>query len=356
MVKEIFWANKKVLVTGHTGFKGSWLCLLLNELNAKVYGYSLNPESEFSMFEQLGINNFVENKFADIRDLNILSNYISEVKPDIIIHMAAQAFVRKSYIEPILTWETNTIGTLNLLEAAKNLVNTCSIVVVTTDKVYENNEWVYAYRENDLLGGFDPYSASKAAAELLVSSWRNSFGFKYKNLKIATARAGNVIGGGDWSQDRIIPDIIRALAIKNTIKIRNPLSIRPWQHVIEPLSGYLSLSKKIYLNTEDNHIQSAFNFGPNLNNSKNVTELVENVLKIWPGSWEIINENNILHETKILNVTIDKAQELLSWKPKWDFETSVRKTVEWYQKFYNSDDILQFTKLQILDYFKDNVI
>ena len=332
MVSINFWNGKRVLITGHTGFKGSWLSLWLNELNAEVFGYAFEPETNPSLYSQLKLSTLINNNFGDIRDTNSVANYILKVKPDVIIHMAAQPLVRHSYKEPLYTWQTNVIGTINLLEAARKLTNRCAIVFVTTDKVYKNLEWNFSYREIDQLGGFDPYSSSKAAAELVVDSWRNSFFESQDNIRIATGRAGNVIGGGDWSDDRIVPDMIKALSANEIIRVRNPKSVRPWQHVLEPLSGYLILAEKLF--TQDDPVfQSAFNFGPLASNSRTVEDLVCHSLNLWPGEWlEVINPTEP-HEAGILNVSIDKAGAILKWRPKWNFEESVEKTVNWYKAF-----------------------
>lgn len=330
MVNINFWKGKRVLITGHTGFKGSWLSLWLNELNAEVFGYALEPETNPSLFSQLKLSTLINNNFGDIRDTNSVANYILKVKPDVIIHMAAQPLVRHSYKDPLYTWQTNVIGTVNLLEAARKLTNRCAIVVVTTDKVYENLEWNFSYREIDKLGGFDPYSSSKAAAELVVDSWRNSFFKSQDNIRIATGRAGNVIGGGDWSEDRIVPDMIKSLSANEIIRVRNPKSVRPWQHVLEPLSGYLILAEKLF--TQDDPVfQSAFNFGPLASNSRTVEELVCYSLNIWPGEWQKVINPTEPHEASLLNISIDKSGAILKWRPKWNFEESVEKTVNWYK-------------------------
>jgi len=286
--KLSFWSGKKVLITGHTGFKGSWLMLWLLEQGAEVYGYSLEPKKDLNLFnnllKELSFNNF--NHFiGDICELKDFKSYIFQTKPDIIFHLAAQSLVRKSYEEPINTWQTNLIGSLNLLQCLRELDSNCSVVLVTTDKVYKNNEWIFGYRENDQLGGFDPYSASKAALEIAVSSWRNSFCKSHSdnnsNIKIATARAGNVIGGGDWAEDRIIPDIMRSLSNNKILEIRNPLSTRPWQHVLEPLWGYMELARKLYMNEKG--FCEAFNFGPLIESNKKVIAAINEMPEAKPS-------------------------------------------------------------------------
>ncbi len=349
MVDKEFWKGKKVLVTGHTGFKGSWLSLWLNEMGSEVYGYALESETNPSLFSQLRLESLMNHYLGDIRDADLLRDYILKVQPDVIIHMAAQALVRRSYKEPVYTWQTNVIGTINLLEASRSLSNHCAIVVVTTDKVYENKELDYAYREEDQLGGFDPYSSSKAAAELVVSSWRNSFFKLKKNVRIASGRAGNVIGGGDWSEDRIVPDMIRSLNEGQIIKVRNPRSVRPWQHVLEPLSGYLILAEKLY--TQDSlEFQSAFNFGPLVSNSRTVEDLVNQSLVFWPGQWKNTSDKNEPHEAGLLNVNIEKAASILQWKPKWSFKESIEYTVNWYKGCHLGQNVELITREQIRIY------
>jgi CDP-glucose 4,6-dehydratase len=346
MVNKTFWKNKKVLVTGHTGFKGSWLSLWLCELGADVYGYSLEPDTNPSLFNQLALEKRLHHKVADIRDGRSIVAYVGEINPDVIIHMAAQPLVRQSYTEPVYTWETNVMGTINLLEAVRPLQHTCAVVVVTTDKVYENLNWHYAYRETDRLGGYDPYSSSKAAAEIVTDSWRNSFFKDSQHIRIASARAGNVIGGGDWAQDRIVPDMIRALQKNEMIQVRNPFAVRPWQHVLEPLAGYLTLAEYIYTHN-DAAYKSAFNFGPAQAQQKNVKALVENALAIWPGSWNDASDPGAVHEAGLLSVSIDKALNMLTWQPKWDFSQTVFYTIDWYKKQAGGDDVAGITIEQI---------
>lgn len=346
MISSNFWSGKKVLVTGHTGFKGSWISLWLNELGAEVFGYALEPETTPSLFSQLNLSTLTHHYIGDIRGTDSVSDYVLKVKPDVIIHMAAQPLVRRSYREPLCTWQTNVFGTINILEAAKKLANKCAIVIVTTDKVYENREWDYSYREIDQIGGFDPYSSSKAAAELVVNSWRNSFFQSQNNIRIATVRAGNVIGGGDWSEDRIVPDMIRSLSANQIVKVRNPQSVRPWQHVLDPLSGYLMLAEKVFVH-DDPILQSAFNFGPLTCNSRTVEDLVNQSLNFWPGQWQDISNQSGPHEAGLLNVSIDKATSILQWNPKWDFNQSVQETIKWYKSYYSGSDMGFITCEQI---------
>ena len=333
--QKSFWRGKRVLVTGHTGFKGSWLSLWLNKLGAEVYGIGLPPEQTICLFNQLNLENLINHNTIDVRDFDSLSTLVHACKPDVVLHLAAQAFVRRSYIDPLETWNINLQGSLHLLASLQNVESNCAVVMITTDKVYKNNEWDYGYREEDQLGGYDPYSASKAALELAVASWRSSFcGSKpYQNpfLKVATARAGNVVGGGDWSKDRIIPDIVRALITKTPVKVRNPYSTRPWQHVLEPLSGYLLLAESLYSNQ---CTPSAYNFGPMISSNKSVDELVRQALLYWPGDYLISSKRTDYHEATKLNLQIDKAYHQLSWSPVWDFAQTVQRTIQWYKSFH----------------------
>ncbi len=333
-----FWKNKKVLITGHTGFKGSWLTLYLLNLGAKVTGLALNPNENQPLFNQLDLERKIHHNIVDINNLELVKEIVNDSKPDFIFHLAAQPLVRESYINPLNTWKTNVFGSLNLLESIKDFSHMCSIVIVTTDKVYKNINWHYGYRENDPLGGYDPYSSSKAALEIAVSSWRDSFcgtkSYQNPNLFIATCRAGNVIGGGDWGEDRIIPDIIRNLQENKVIKIRNKFAIRPWQHVLEPISGYVQLAKKIYETSDTKsklNLCGAFNFGPNLDSNRKVSELVNEVIKYWKGTWIDTSNDDDFHEAKILKLNIDKSYELLNWKPKWEFGEVIYRTIMWYK-------------------------
>ena len=360
MTKEkSFWNGRKVLITGHSGFKGSWLVLLLSQLGAEVSGYSLMPETgEFPLFEKLNeqCSKFkgTHSCFGDICDLEKLRSFVLEVQPEIVFHLAAQPLVRLSYKEPLKTWKTNVEGSLNILEALKCLNHKCAVVMITTDKVYHNEEWIHGYRENDKLGGKDPYSSSKAAAEIAISSWRESFcGNLYhqtSNLHIASARSGNVIGGGDWSLDRILPDSIRALSESKPILIRNPLSTRPWQHVLEPLSGYLKLAENLALSNND-FFCSAYNFGPEVSSNRSVQDLVEKIVSIWPGKWSIIGNEGQAYESNLLHLNIDKSHHHLDWSPKWNFDTTVNRTIAWYKNVSQGDDELECCLSDIQAYF-----
>jgi CDP-glucose 4,6-dehydratase len=325
------YAGKKIFVTGHTGFKGSWLCEWLLQLGAQVTGYSLPPETNPALFRQLDLQPRLRHIIGDIRDLPKLKRELLKCRPDFVFHLAAQPLVRDSYARPLETFETNLIGTINVLEALRDLTKPCAAIFITTDKVYENREWRRGYREDDSLGGYDPYSASKATAEIAIASWRRSF-FQHHPVKIASVRAGNVIGGGDWALHRIVPDCIRALKKNRPIAVRNPLSTRPWQHVVEPLSGYLWLGAKISaLKTNDKTFCSAFNFGPNADANRPVRELVEEILKHWPGKWENKSDPRAVHEAGLLQLNIGKAAYVLEWKPVWNFSRTIEQTVNWYR-------------------------
>ena len=346
--------GKRVFITGHTGFKGSWLCEWLLELGAQIVGYSLPPETKPALFEQLGLKSRLEHLVGDIRDAKALSQALLRARPDFIFHLAAQALVRESYARPVETFDTNVMGTVNLLEAMRSIQHPCAAVLITTDKCYENREQDRGYREEDPLGGRDPYSASKAAAEIAISSYRRSF-FQSQPIKIASARAGNVTGGGDWATDRIVPDCIRALQKGSPIPVRNPGATRPWQHVLEPLSGYLWLAARLsQLKTSDDPLCSAFNFGPTREANRSVRELVEEVLKHWPGTWVDQSDPSAVHEAKLLYLEIAKALKLLKWEPVWSFSKNVERTVGWYRSVLESPKFAQRELLnQISNYCAD---
>ena len=328
-----FWNGRRVLITGHTGFKGSWLSLWLLELGAEVTGLALPPETQSSLFLKLGLSQRLDHRVGDIRDADLLKDLVLEIRPDVVFHLAAQPLVRLSYQEPVATWATNVMGTIYLLEALRLLDQPCSCVFVMTDKVYRNNEWVYGYRENDPLGGHDPYSSSKAAAEIAIGSWRSSYcgplSHQTPHLRLASARAGNVIGGGDWATDRIVPDAMRSLARGEPIPVRNPKATRPWQHVLEPLAGYLRLAE--VLATDSAPSCEAFNFGPTLASNRPVGELVSSILEHWPGEWLDQSDPTSPHEANLLHLQIDKAHHQLGWKPCWDYDTTLARTVGWYR-------------------------
>ena len=330
-----FYKSKKVFVTGHSGFKGLWLLCWLSKMGAIVKGYSLPPDNNISFFNSVKENIQFENIFADIRDSSVLKKEIEDFQPDIIFHLAAQALVRTSYHFPAETFEVNTVGTANILEAVILLKKKCTVIIITTDKVYRNREEDYYYKEEDTLGGYDPYSASKAAAEIVVSSFRNSF-FNFKDYlnhqkKIISVRAGNVIGGGDYSKDRIIPDVVRSLQNVTEIKVRNPYSIRPWQHVLEPLNGYLQLAMLAHEN--ENQISDAYNFGPFENDHLAVSELVKTAINNWgSGTWKDISNSKEPHEAGLLKLDINKAINELNWQPKMNSQQAIEWTIRWYKE------------------------
>jgi CDP-glucose 4,6-dehydratase len=348
-----FWANKRVLVTGHTGFKGSWLSLWLHHLGAKVIGLSNEPEVQPTLLSQLGLDHCVEDHLGDVRNAPGLADLVAQTQPDVVFHLAAQPLVRRSYQEPLYTWETNVLGTVHLLEALRQLRKPCAAVFITTDKVYENREWNFGYRETDPLGGYDPYSSSKAAAEIAIAAWRQSFFPLHNPVAVAVARAGNVIGGGDWSEDRVVPDAVRSLQANRPIQVRNPGSTRPWQHVLEPLSGYLLLAQKLYQAIDagvENPYATAFNFGPALSSNQTVQRLIEQVLKCWPGQWQDVSNPHALHEAGKLHLITDQAFHLLGWQPRWDFGQTVEKTISWYRAVHGGAAIAELTMAQILEY------
>ncbi len=334
--------GKRVLLTGHTGFKGAWLAEWLLSLGAEVTGFALPPPTTPSLFGQLGLASRLRHIEGDVRDLAAVRAAFAVARPDFVFHLAAQPLVRLSYDQPTETFAANVMGTANILEAARlaaDPARPCAIVAITTDKCYENREWVHSYREEDPMGGYDPYSASKGAAELVIASYRRSF-FSAPGcpVRLASARAGNVIGGGDWALDRIVPDCIRALAKGESIPVRNKVATRPWQHVLEPLSGYLWLGAALAA-PETARVKfapalyaSAFNFGPALASNKTVAELVQEILKHWPGRWDDKSDPHAPHEAKLLNLATDKAHHLLGWSPAWPFAETIDRTVAWYRQ------------------------
>ena len=350
-----FWLDRNVLITGHTGFKGTWLSLWLNKLGSNVSGLSLKePVSTPDMFMSLGVNQLINNNRGDIIHYDICSDVINNTRPQIIFHMAAQALVRESYNNPIDTYKTNIIGTANILEAARNCETVKTIVVITTDKCYENVEKDYAYVETDPLGGYDPYSSSKACAEHVASAYYRSF-FKEKDIGLATVRAGNVIGGGDWSADRLIPDAVKTWSENKKLIIRYPEAIRPWQHVLEPLSGYLMLAKVLLENPTD--FSGGWNFGPNQNSVKTVQDVVELAANNWSvnAEWEPSHENHI-HEASLLQLNSSKAKSQLGWKPLTDFEKGVSETIRWYKEYYRNNVDMKAVTLQQIEKYENNFI
>jgi CDP-glucose 4,6-dehydratase len=348
-----FYHGKRILVTGHTGFKGAWLSLWLNKLGAKVWGVSLPPPTQPNLHELIQSQVFAGEITCDIRDAEALAAAVKKVQPDVVFHLAAQAIVRRSYAEPLETFQTNALGTANVLEAVRQAGLPCVVLVVTSDKCYENREWEFAYREIDPLGGHDVYSMSKGAAELVASAWRRSFFLPNPKLgPVATARAGNVIGGGDYAPDRIVPDCVRALIEKRPILVRNPAAVRPWQHVLECLSGYLWLAARLSREPRTSPLAGAFNFGPDPAARQPVRRLVEEFLRHWPGEWVDGSQPDAPHEATFLGLSIDKAAALLGWRPGWDFCEAVQRTVAWYHERHvgHSRDLLGFSLAQIEDY------
>jgi CDP-glucose 4,6-dehydratase len=344
---KLAYCGKRVFVTGHTGFKGSWLCEWLLALGAEVVGFALDPQPHEILYSQLNLENRIANDIrGNLSDRLLLAQSIKNFAPEIVLHLAAQPLVRLSYDIPVETFATNVMGTAHLLDAVRHSGNPCSVVAVTTDKCYENREWLHAYREEDPMGGHDPYSASKGAAEIVIASYRSSYFPTSGSVKLASARAGNVIGGGDWAQDRIIPDCFRALACGKSIPVRNKIATRPWQHVLEPLSGYLWLAAS--LSGDCSGLTSAFNFGPSLTSNRTVAELVIELLRHTGGKWTDASDPHALHEASKLNLATDKAFHLLGWQPVWSFEETVAQTVNWYQK--SSHGAADYTRSQIADY------
>lgn len=343
-----FWNGKKVLITGHTGFKGSWLAFWLGLLGAEVYGYALEAETQPNLFESLQLSERTKTVFGDIRHLPHFLETLHKVQPEIIFHLAAQSLVRRSYRQPVETYSTNVIGTVNILEAARNINSVRSIVISTTDKVYENAELGRAFREDEKLGGFDPYSSSKACAELAVSAYRSSFYAEGRCL-IGTARAGNVIGGGDWSEDRLLPDVFRSLIFNEQLEIRSPESIRPWQHVLEPLAGYMMLAERLY--NRENRFASAWNFGSGESDAQPVIWILNKIKDIWndPITWNLSSDTHP-HEAKILKLDSTKAQNELEWQPKLILAEAVKMTAEWYLGFKNGNNLINLTADQISFY------
>lgn len=337
--------GRRVLLTGHTGFKGSWLALWLAELGAQVVGYALPPPTRPSLFEAAHVAQCLTHHPGNLLDVARLTAVWQAADPEIVFHLGAQSLVRESYREPLRTVQVNVQGTVHVLELARQASRPVAVIVVTSDKCYENREWVYGYRETDMLGGHDVYSASKAAVELLTAAWRRSFG-----LTAATVRAGNVIGGGDWAADRIVPDCLRALTRGQAIAVRNPLAVRPWQHVLEPLSGYLLLGSRL-LSAEGACYADAWNFGPPPEQALSVRQLVEAVLAAWGGgSWIDASDPQAPHEATLLQLSTDKARALLGWRPHWDFATTVRQTVAWYKAFHAGEDMAAWCRRQIREY------
>ncbi len=347
MNKE-FWQDRIVFLTGHTGFKGGWTALWLTSLGAKVHGFSLEPPTSPSFYEEVGIESIINKSvIGDICDLDHLSKEMNISNASIVIHMAAQPLVRHSYSYPVETFKTNVMGTINVLESARMSDSVKAVVNITTDKCYENKEWVWAYRESDRLGGHDPYSNSKACAEMVTNSYRSSF-FQDNKTNIATVRAGNVIGGGDWALDRLIPDFFRSLDKGKILTVRSPNAIRPWQHVFEPISGYIKVAESLV--NEGSNFSEAWNFGPEESDAKPVSWIVEELCKNIPeAKWEIESSSK-LHEAGNLKLDSSKAKKLLNWKPRWDLKDALEATTSWHKAWKNSDDMYNFSIQQIKNF------
>jgi len=349
-----FWQAKKVFLTGHTGFKGGWLSLWLQNLGAELTGYALNPSTNPNLFEQAKVASGMHSKIGDIRNLDQLQAEIQKAQPEIVFHLAAQPLVRYSYDNPIETYSTNVMGAVNVLEVIRSTASVRSVVVVTTDKCYENREWVWPYRENEAMGGHDPYSSSKGCAELVTAAYRSSYfnpsEYKRHGVGIATARAGNVIGGGDWSKDRLIPDILNAVNAGAPVQLRNPCAIRPWQHVLEPLYGYLTLAEKLY--GDGGNFSEAWNFGPEQADCISVLEIANKLIAISSSKSNIETERNDgqPHEARLLRLDIAKARKLLNWRPYLDINTALRLTANWSQFHLKNDDVRNITLSQIQSY------
>lgn len=361
-ISENFWCGKKVLVTGHTGFKGTWLCTWLLSLGAEVSGFALKPttcQGQEPLFSQIGLEHRLKHYIGDIRDRDLVMKVIKQESPDIIFHLAAQALVLDSYSHPVETYDVNVMGTIHVLDALRLLGKTCCGIMVTTDKCYENNEWLYGYREIDKLGGYDPYSSSKAAAEIAIQAYQRSF-FSINNsmVGVSSVRAGNVLGGGDWNLNRIIPDCIRSLLNNEPILVRNPLARRPWQHVLEPLSGYIMLAEFMYndlVSENTKAFNGAYNFGPNLKSNKTVQAVVQEILKHWPGTWINGSQSLTAHESNMLNLSYEKAFHLLNWSPRWTFEETIEHTITFYRQVSMGIDPTDIIERQIADFKYSNI-
>jgi CDP-glucose 4,6-dehydratase len=347
-----FWSNKVVLITGHTGFKGAWIALWLKSLGAEVIGYSLPPPTTPSLFESLRLDKIIQSLDGDIRNLDQLNKTITLYKPDIVIHMAAQSLVRYSYRNPVETFSTNILGTVNVMEAVRLSGSTRVLLNVTSDKCYENREWIWGYRESDPLGGRDPYSCSKACAELITAAYRQSF-FSQSTAseapKVASVRAGNVIGGGDWAEDRLIPDVIRSFLKKEPVLIRRPAAVRPWQHVLEPLNGYLMLVEQMW--TQGDGFDQAWNFGPSVQDAKPVRWIVERLIELWDDNASMkIDTSTQPHEAGMLSLDCSKASTMLGWAPRLSLDQALELTTDWYKGFKRNADLRTLTESQINRY------
>lgn len=345
-----FYKNKKVFITGHTGFKGGWLALWLSKLGAQVKGYALKPESEQSFFDSVKLDQYIDSTIGDLRDYEFLQQDIYQFKPDICFHLAAQPLVRESYKDPIANYQTNVIGTVNVLEALRGVDSLKSVVNITTDKCYENKEWFYPYRENDMLGGYDPYSASKACSEIVTKSYYQAF-FSNKKVAVATARAGNVIGGGDFSIDRIVPDIISSIYLNKELVLRNPKAVRPWQHVLDVLYGYLLLGIKVHDKTFFGF--DSFNFSSSKDSTIEVEDVVTKFINVLGKGKYKTDSFGQPHEANVLELDSSKAQKILRWSSQYDVDSMIKETVEWYDMFYKKEDMAAFSLKQVDNYFKN---
>lgn len=358
MISSAFWLGKRVFITGHTGFKGSWLALMLSRLNARASGYALAPPTTPSLFTLAGVGDFIDDMRGDVRDLHTLRDAMASAAPEIVIHMAAQPLVRESYFDPVGTYATNVMGTVNVLEAARAVSSVRLALVITTDKCYENRDWVWGYRETDALGGHDPYSNSKACAELVTSAYRDSFFRARESVRILSARAGNVIGGGDFATDRILPDAVRAFIARRPLKVRNPAAVRPWQHVLEPLAGYLQLVEAAMTAAPEKRsaFDGGFNFGPGPGSEQSVEKLLANFISAWgfEAQWERDGADHP-HEARLLRLDTAKARETLRWNPLLDFEQTTQWTAQWYRAFAERADMLETTLKQIDRYLGQRV-
>ena len=354
VINPSFWKGRKVFITGHTGFKGSWLSLWLAQLGANVTGYSLEPPTKPALFEDAKVVGVLQRSIlGDIRDADTFTEAMQAAKPEVVIHMAAQSLVRESYIDPVGTYTVNVIGTVNLFEAVRKTSGIKVVLNITTDKCYENREWVWSYRENEPMGGHDPYSSSKGCAELISSAYRRSF-LQHEGVALATARAGNVIGGGDWAKDRIVPDAMLAFMNKTHFLVRNPAATRPWQHVLEPLSGYIMLCQQL-IQYPDAFAES-WNFGPSEEDIKPVSSLADILIKNWGEgvSWELDGETHP-HEASFLKLDCSKAKAKLNWKPIWNLERALDETVRWYKVWHSEREMHQFSLNQIENYQQERL-
>ncbi|MGB3392872.1 MAG: CDP-glucose 4,6-dehydratase [Stenotrophomonas sp.] len=343
-----FWRGRRVFLTGHTGFKGSWLSLWLQDMGAVLYGYALPPTTAPSLWQTVQLTSLIPGEMADIRDGQRLAEAVTRFRPEIVLHLAAQPLVRESYRTPADTYATNVMGTLNLLEAVRRCDAVRAVLVVTTDKCYENREWPWPYREQDTLGGIDPYSSSKACTELLCASWRDSF-LRKAGIALATARAGNVIGGGDWSPERLVPDVLHCWQRNQPVALRYPNATRPWQHVLEPLHGYLILAEAMF--NDGDAAASAWNFSPDTEGVASVGEIVQHLAGLWPtaATW-MIEEQAQPHEAGLLALDSSKARQRLGWRPRWSLQEALARTVQWHQAWQSSQDMQAFTRSQITEF------